>query len=266
LTLRAVAKIGRVLGEPAGGGGGESAVFYDFAPACAGNTARDGDVVCAPALVRCRRVDPSALLYYVFRGTEPERLANVGTVCLGDGDFVERARLDRDVAALVRRLPLRAPAVRSAPAGVTLVRLPTVVWAVDAATGALPAPTRRVSASIDGVGVTLTVRGAWTWHLGDGSPPRTLTGPGVPYARGVSPDPRVDPGYYTAHDGRAGSGLLASYRVTGTYRVAVTVRWVPSYRVDYQVGTRELDTAAVAYTTVRPLRVGEARAVLVAGD
>jgi hypothetical protein len=266
LTLTALRKIEGATGGGGGGGGGGPRYYYDFAPACQGNVPGDDAALCGPALRLCRARDRTALLYFVFRGTDPDRLANVGTVCLGQTDFVDRATLDRDVIAqLVRRLPLRAPRIASAPPGATLVRLPTVLWAADPDTGQPEQPTHAVSATVDGVAVTLTVTGSWTWRLGDGTPARALATAGVAYQPGVTPDPRVEPAYYTAHDGRPGTGLIAIYQRRGTYQLSVTARWTPSYVVDYQVGIRELDTAAIAYTTTRPLRVGEARAVLVSG-
>lgn len=266
LTVNALHKIAAATGESGGGGGTGPRYYYDFAPACRGNAPGDDAALCGPALTLCRARDKTALLYFIFRGTQPEALGNVGTACLGNGDFVDRATLDSDVVAqLMRRLPLGPPRIESAPAGATLVHLPTVLWAVDPRTGRPDDPMHAVSATVDGVSVTLTVTGAWTWRLGDGSAARTLQTAGTPYVPGVTPDPRVDSAYYTAHDGRAGTGVVATYDARGTYPLSVTVRWTPSYVVDYQVGTRDLDTAAVDYTTQRPLRVGEARAVLVSG-
>jgi hypothetical protein len=264
LTLRALAKIAAVTGGEAAGGGGPR-YYYDFAPACLGNGA-GGDVLCGPAVRICRRRDRTALLYYVFRGIDPAALGNVGTVCLGAGDFVDRATLSRDVAVeLVRRLALAAPAVMTAPAGSTLVRLPTVVWAVNPATGRPDRPAYTVAGTVDDVRVTLTVTGAWSWRLGDRRGVQTLAGAGTPYRAGITPDPRTDPGYYTHHDGATGTGLVTSYRTAGIVAIRLTVTWTPHYTVDYQLGSTELDTATVTYRVVHPLRVGEARAVLIAG-
>jgi hypothetical protein len=162
----------------------------------------------------------------------------------------------------MRRLPLAAPVVHTAPPRVTLVRLPTVVWAVNPRTGAPDRPTYSVSATVDDVSVTLTVDARWQWDLADGSGVRAVSGPGVPYVPGRTPDPRTDPAYYTA----GGAGLVTSFATRGTRSLAATVTWVPSYTVDYEVGVTQLDTAAVTYTSTSQLRVGEARAVLVAGN
>ena len=265
LTVSAVRKIAAATGGSSGGAGGPR-YYYDFAPACRGNAPGDNGALCGPALRLCRARDKTALLYLIFRGTQPEALGNVGTACLGNADFVDRAALDRDVIAqLMRRLPLGPPRVESAPQDATLVHLPTVLWAVDPRTGQPDESTHAVSATVDGVSVTLTVRGTWTWRLGDGSAARTLDSPGTPFVSGVTPDPRVDSAYYTTHDGHPGTGVVMTYDARGMYPVSVTVRWTPSYVVDYEVGTRDLDRAAVDYTTQRALRVGEARAVLVAG-
>lgn len=264
LTVRALRTIDRATGGPSSGS--EQHLFYDFLPACVGNAPGDGDVLCVPALRICRRTDPTGILYYVFRGTDPNALANVGTVCLGDADFVDRKTLDRDVLAqLMRRLPLAAPVIRSAPGEATLVHLPTVFWAANPATRQPDAPTYSVSATVDDVRVTLTVTGTWVWRLDDGHAPTTLHTSGTPYLPGRTPDPRVDPAYYTGHGGDGPTGLVTSYDRRGSRTVVVTVTWTPSYTVDYEVGTRNLDTAAVTYTARRTLRVGEARAVLVAG-
>jgi hypothetical protein len=162
----------------------------------------------------------------------------------------------------MRRLPLAAPVVRTAPPRVTLVRLPTVVWAVNPRTGAPDRPRYSVSATVDDVSVTLTVDARWRWDLADGSGVGAVSGPGVAYVPGRTPDPRTDPAYYTA----GGAGLVTSFATRGTRTLAATVTWVPSYTVDYEIGVTRLDTAAVTYTSTSPLRVGEARAVLVAGN
>jgi len=162
---------------------------------------------------------------------------------------------------LMRRLPLAAPVVHTAPPRVTLVRLPTVVWSVNPRTGAPDERTYSVSATVDDVSVTLRVDGRWQWDLADGSG-SAAAGPGVAFVAGRTPDPRTDPGFYTA----GGAGTVTSYPTRGTRRVGVTVSWVPTYSVDYEVGETRLDNAAVTYTSTVPLRVGEGRAVLVAGD
>jgi hypothetical protein len=262
LTVRALAKIGAATGtNPAGDGGPR--YYYDFAPACQGNAA-GGDALCGPAVRICRNRDRTALLYYIFRGTDPAVLSNVGTVCLGSTDFVDRATLDRDVLAeLMRRLPLTVPRIMTAPADSTLVHLPTVFWAVNPSTGQPDEPQYAVSGTVDDVSVSLQVSGTWTWQLADGHGTRMLHTSGTPYVAGVTPDPRTDSAYYTSRGGTAGTGLVATYDSRGTIPIRLTVTWTPTYSVDYEVGTTDLDTAAVAYTVVRQLRVGEARAVLV---
>jgi hypothetical protein len=202
-------------------------------------------------------------LYYVFRGVDPGGLVNVGTVCLGGGDLVERASLDRAVTRLVRRLPLPAPRLASAPPRLTLVHLPTVFWAADPQSGTPQAGTHTVHATVAGVALTLTVTGTWTFTLADGHPPTTLHNAGTAYHPGATPDPRTHPGYYTGPVG-APTGVLTTYPTRGTRTITVTVTWTPTYTVDHQLATSRLDTATLTRTTRRTLTIGEARAALTA--
>lgn len=260
LTVSALSRINHSAGGSDAGHGPR--YLYSFAPSCPGNDPSDGDALCGHALQACRAKDRTALMYLIFRGLSVATMTTVGQACLGDADFVDRAQLSHDVVAeLMRRLQLAAPVVHTAPPRVTLVRLPTVVWSVNPRTGAPDERSYSVSATVDDVSVTLRVDGRWRWNLADGSG-AGASGPGVAFVAGRTPDPRTAPGYYTG----GGAGAVTTFPTRGTRQLGVTVSWVPSYTVVYEVGVTRLDDAAVTYTSTAPLRVGEARAVLVAGN
>jgi hypothetical protein len=164
------------------------------------------------------------------------------TVCFGPGDLVPIVTIQRDVARLVThyvRLPLAV--VHSAPAGRTLVNLPTVLWATFAHPGA-------VTVTIDGASVTIRVRPVrFTWTFGDGS--GGAAGVGRPYTAAV--DPAADPGYYLTHQFRD---------VSGADRVTLAVAWAPTYTIEGVGG--EFTTVQVSRVSAAVLDVLPAQAVL----
>ena len=255
LTLAAVHRLDEATGHTYASGTGPR-YFYDFMPACGQNRPGDGDVVCAAAVTACARRTPpmpGAMLFWIFRGTDPAALAEVGSVCLGADDFVDPEQLARDVSARVADfLALARPQLTSAPADRLLVNLPTVWWAQDPATAtpAVESP-RQVTLTVDGVSVTLTATAAWHWTFGDGADANP-GGAGVAFS--LAHDPRTDPGYYA-------EGVLHTYHAAGRYPVSLTVTWSPSYELTYQVG--HWDTTPVVYRVDRVVTVHEAHAVLV---
>lgn len=204
---------------------------WALAPVC--KQGGQGPGWCGPAAFACP-TGQRRLEVFLRRPGEPG-FTSVGLVCVAlSGPETVGSMAERLHDLVVERVPPLAPSYQ--PAGMTLVRLPTLF--------ASGQPERLDTRSFDLVGfaIELDARATWAWRFGDGGTLVT-TVPGGGY-----------PNRSVAHE----------YQRPGRYAVAVTAVWEGWFTVD-GLGPFPVGGDQVTQTDVLAVDVREARAVLV-GD
>lgn len=161
----------------------------------------------------CAGAAGDARLLYVTRpGSAQEFLSLVCTVPTGPGrPPLTLGMVEAELRRLVERVPPEETGLGFAPAGGTVVNLPTIVFATPS--GVID---RRLAPF--GLPVRVVLDPSWEWSFEPGAG-RVTDHPGQPYRSG-RPVAR-DPGYVTY-----------AYRSPGERSLAVTVRWAASYSLD----------------------------------
>lgn len=167
------------------------------------------------------------------------------TVCTGHHGGATTARVTPELAReqAVRLVP--HPAIGTAPAGITLVNIQTVLWldtTTDRSLGTVTLLGHRVdlAVSIDHV----------DWDFGD-SATATTHGPGRTYDNTHPCNTAQCPGYW-GH----------TYANTGAVRITATTTWTGRFRVDHGPW-RPITGTVTGPASTTSLTVRQARAVLV---
>ncbi len=175
-----------------------------------------------------------------------------GTVCVGKGETpISTDALYAQVRTYVDELIPAAPTVSMQPAGVTIVRLPTLFQAGQPGDPGNRPTSKVFFANAGGaIAINVTVNPElWTWGI-DGQAV-TISRDYCCQFYTAAHSPRANPDYYASH----------SFDATGSHTATVTVTWSATMSIS-GLGTVAVDGTFTRASPAYPFQVKQARSQL----